>query len=120
MLVHTCATCVGTSARRGATRRVAITVAGVEHLVSRRGLSNPLCTGVARTVARVWAHPHNNNPDFDFWNAVGSFNPDEPPREGVLGGVGRGFFPLLVPPCGAIRHAPLLPPSCNRVLSSLR
>ena len=28
----------------------------------------------AGTEVNVWAHPHNNDPNFDFWSAVGPFS----------------------------------------------
>lgn len=40
-------------------------------------------SGVPKAVARVWAHPHNKDRNFDFWGAVGTFDGNAAPNSGV-------------------------------------
>jgi hypothetical protein len=40
-------------------------------------------SGVPKAVARVWAHPHNKDRNFDFWGAVGTFDSNAAPNSGV-------------------------------------
>ena len=40
-------------------------------------------SGVPKSVVQVWAHPHNNDVNFDFWSAVGTFDANAQPNGGI-------------------------------------
>lgn len=41
-------------------------------------------SGVPKAVVKVWAHPHNNDVNFDFWAAVGTYDANAEPNAGTI------------------------------------